>query len=134
MRRNRADTGTITGIAEVTAERVMLSGELLKSMTEAMARRDKIEQRFRSAVIHKLARMEAVLALVHVSHIARDQRPFDYYEDKFMEDSRAAEEWISRRSDESGLAAVKYIYGEGEEASAKPKKRRKWSDSPQYEI
>jgi hypothetical protein len=116
--------GTTTGIAEATAERVMLSGEILKGMVEAMAKRDKIELRFREAVIHKLTRMEAVLAQVHVSHLVQDQRVdhIGYYPHKLTEDAEAAEEWIAQRSLESGIAAMKYIYGEQEEGDAKPKK------------
>ena len=133
MRRNRADTGTITGIAEATAERVRLGGEILKAMAHAVATNERTQRRFRYAVIDKLARLEALLGLVHVSQLARDQR-VEYSADKLMEDSRAAEEYVSRQSYEAGLTAVKYIYGFGEEAGAKPRKGRKWADCPMYEI
>ena len=98
MRRNRADTGTITGIAEATAERVRLSGEILKAMAEAMARNRQIQQRFVTHVSMKLARIEALLEQVHVRNLARDQRPFHYYEDKLMEHARGWPSWVCSAS------------------------------------
>ena len=121
-------------MAEATAERVRLSGEILKAMAHPVAANEQTQRSFRYAVIHKLTRIEAVLGLVHVSQLARDQRPPEYYADKLMEDSREPEEYISRMSYEAGLAMVKYIYGEGEEAGRNAKKRREWADCPQYEI
>jgi hypothetical protein len=134
MKRNRADTGTITGIAEATAERVRLSGQILQAMAHVLAANEQTQRKFRCAVINKLARIEALLGLVHVSQLARDQQPVNYYEEKLLEDSQAAEEYISRTSYEAGLTMVKYIYGEGEEVGTKTKKRRKWVDCPLYEI
>jgi hypothetical protein len=42
--------------------------------------------------------------------------------------------YVLCRSEEAGLAAVKYIYGEGEKAGAKPKKPCKWVECRMYEI
>src|SRR4051812_32373464 len=96
---------TVTGIAEATAERVMLSGELLKSMAQSMATNAEIQRRFMYTVIHKLTRLEAVLAQVHVSHLVQDQRVdyYGYYGHKLTKDALAAEEWISQKSNESGI-------------------------------
>src|SRR5436305_377350 len=88
----------VTGIAEATAERVMLSGELLKALAEAMGANAKIQRRFMYTVIHKLTKMETVLSLLHVRNLARDQRPFHYYEDKFIKDTQDSDEWISQKS------------------------------------
>ena len=89
MKGNRADTGTITGIAEATAERVRLSGEILKAMAHALAANEQTQRRFRYAIINKLARIEVLLGLLHVSQLARDQRPVEHYAEKLLEDSRA---------------------------------------------
>ena len=39
-----------------------------------------------------------------------------------MKDAQPADEWISQKSGESGIAAIEYIFGEGEETGSAPKK------------
>ncbi len=114
-------------MAEATAERVRLGGDILIALAHAVAANEKTQRRFRYTVINKLSRIEALLGLVHVSQLARDQRPEPYYEEKLREDAKAAEEYVSQKSCEAGLAMVKYMYAESEEPRAPRAGRRKWS-------
>jgi hypothetical protein len=58
MRRNRADTGTITDIAEATAERVRLGGEVLNALAHTVAANEEAQRRFRTAVLIRLSRID----------------------------------------------------------------------------
>jgi len=114
-------------MAEATAERVRLGGDILIGLAHAIARNEQTQQRFRFAVVNKLARIEARLGMVHVSQLAREQQPVQYVETKLLEDSQAAEEHVSRTSYEAGLAMLKYIEGAEEEADVPTRARRNWS-------
>lgn len=111
-------------MAEATAERVRLSGDILIPLANVFATNEKAQRRFRYAVIHKLTRIEALLGLVHVSQLARDQHPPQYYEHKLRKDAEASEEYVSRQSYEAGLAVVRYIYGTEGDSGAPRRGRR----------
>ena len=86
-------------MAEATAERVRLGGDILIALAHAVAANEKTQlENFLYAVINKLSRKEALLGLVHVSQLARDQRPEPYDEEKLREDAKAAEEYVSQKS------------------------------------
>jgi hypothetical protein len=127
----RRSSDTITGIAEATAERVMLSGEILKALAEAVARHEKTQQKFRTAVLIRLANIETIVQMIHGGVIFLGRRHGDgsFYGDDVERDAKAAEEFISRKSQELGLKMVKYIYGESEEQSTPAKRGRKRRDS-----
>src|SRR5437867_4515705 len=114
MRRSRAETGTITGIAEATAERVGLSGEILKAMAEAMAANEKLQRRFRNAVLIRLTRIETVVQMVHGAQINEASRPgHPGSDEKAAQLTKMAEQFAEQHSDELGLSMIKYIYQGG---------------------
>jgi hypothetical protein len=82
MRRNRKDAGTITGSVEATAERVRLSGEIQKAMAERIAAETEIQQRFRTVVLMKLARIEEVLLGTEVRRARERCRGIHFEEGK----------------------------------------------------
>jgi len=134
MRKNRADTGTITGIAEATAERVRLSGELLQALAHAIAANEKVQRKFRIAVLMRLSRIETIANLTYVAEMGGQRRNEPCFEEKLRDDAKHAEEFISQQTDHMVLPMIKYIYGETELPAPKPKARAKWSDCPSYEI
>jgi hypothetical protein len=62
-------------MGEATAERVRMNFDMLIALATAVGTNEKVQRRFRFAVINKLCKIEAVLAQIHVSQLARDQRP-----------------------------------------------------------
>ena len=86
-----------------------LGGDILIALAHAVAANEKTQRKFRYGVISKLCRIEALLGLVQVSQLARDQHGVGYYEEKLREDSQAAEAYVARTGYEAGLAMVKYI-------------------------
>jgi hypothetical protein len=122
------DSGTITGIAEATAERVRLGGELLQALAHAVARNEKTQQRFRTAVLMKLSRIEAMAQLTYVAQVGEPLRNRPYYEEKLKEEAIHAEEFISQNSEKVCLQMMKYIYEEPEAPSVRGKRgrKRKW--------
>src|SRR5436190_4863353 len=127
MRRNRADTGTITGIAEATAERVRLGGELLQSLAIAVATSEKAQQRFRAMVLSRLARIEAMLADVQGCQLVEYWRPGKVTEEQRAIYLREVEERVSKSSHEMGIKMVRYVYGGETAVDPQPKAQRKRS-------
>ena len=114
-------------LARAMAERSQMNKELSIGLANALAANERTQRRFKYAVIEKLARMEVVLQLVRVAQMARDPRPFHFYQEKLERDAKAAEDYISRARYESGLAMVKYIYATEGEVEIPERGRRKWS-------
>jgi hypothetical protein len=124
----RKHHGDITGIAEATAERVRLGGELLQALAHAVARNEKTQQRFRTAVLMRLSRIEAIATLTYVAEVGAPLRNYPYYEEKLTEDAIKAEEFISQNSEKVFLQMMKYIYEEPETPHTPGKRRRKPQD------
>ena len=116
-------------VAEVMAERSYMTKEFLKALAHAVAANEEAQRRFRTAVVIRLSRIETTVKMIHGAQIVESQRWEPRFEEKIRERAEASEEYISQKSDELGLAMVKYIYGEPEALDPQPKTRRKRSDS-----
>jgi hypothetical protein len=134
MKRHRLEAdrspGTITGIAEATAERVRLGGEVLNAMAHAIAASEEVQRKFRGAVLALLSKIQVTLTEVQGAQLADLWAPGRMTDEKRAEYLRDVEERISTKSNEVGIGMVKYIYGFGEHPSpaARRGKRRDWSD------
>ena len=62
--------GTITGIAEATAERVRLGGDVLNAMAHAIAANEEAQRKFRGAVLALLAKIQVTLTEVQGAQLA----------------------------------------------------------------
>ena len=125
--KNTGSPETITGIAEATAERVRLGGELLQVLAKAVADNEKAQRRFRTAVLIRLSKIETMVQMIHGGQIAELHRSKPGSEEKIDEHTKAAEEFISKHSDELGLKMVKYIYGGAEALDQEPKEPQEGS-------
>ena len=105
-----------------------MNKDLLIALATAVGTNEKVQRRFRTAVLTRLARIETILGLVHVWQLADSQRPKQYFADKLDEDARAAEEYVSEKSHELGLKMVRYIHTDAPEPEPRFNRRRKWSD------
>ncbi|MGA2870963.1 MAG: hypothetical protein ABSF34_17605, partial [Verrucomicrobiota bacterium] len=70
---------------------------------------------------------EATASLILVGQMAQTQGPQWFDKDKLEESEKAADEFISKRSLEKGVAVVKYIYKETPPETASIDRRRKWT-------
>ena len=89
----------------------------------------KTERKFRSAVIHKLTRIEAAISLLLVGQEAQSQgvlKHYGYDADKLDEAAKWAEEIISRQSESAGLKMMRYIYSEDPVPEPRHDRRRRW--------
>ena len=134
MKRNRTETGTITGIAEATAERVRLSGEILQALARAVAANQKAQRKFRTTVLIMLSRIEAIANMTYVAQMRAPYHNQPYFHDKLMEEAKHAEQFVSQQTDKTVPQIIKYIYDDAEKLLPKSKTRRKWSDCPSYDI
>jgi hypothetical protein len=92
VRRNRADTATIAGISEVTAERVRRGGEILRGLAQAVAEGEERQRRFRNAVVIRLSRIETIVQMIHAGQIVDAEWRKPAYERKIETNARGAEE------------------------------------------
>ena len=117
-----------TTLAEAVAERSRMNKELLIALAMAMGANERAQQRFRIAVLMRLSRVETMLQMIHGAQIVEAHGSKPGFEEKTREHAKDAEEFISQKSHELGLAMVKYIYAESDEPSARRGRRQKWSD------
>jgi hypothetical protein len=127
IRHSKKPRYPITDVAEATAERVKLGGEVLISLTHAFAASEKRQQKFQLFVIQRLSRLEAMLYQVHRSQLVWDQKLTPYFGEWLQADLKNSEEYIAKECARMGLAAVKYIYGTDEEAATTARGKGKWS-------
>lgn len=94
------------------AEETRLIGELLRTLAVAYAANEKLQQKFRMAVLIRLSKIETVVQLIHGAQIVIGEDKWDPRRDENIEQhAKHSKEWISQKSDELGLKMVKYIYG-----------------------
>lgn len=122
--------GLVMDIAKTTAERVRLTGDLLKELTSGLVENDKVQRRFRYAVLRCLTKIELTVKMIHGSQIVQAQGTKPGYEERIAEDVKATDEFISQKTEEMSLKMVKYIYG-GDESGARTGKQR---TQPDWEI
>jgi hypothetical protein len=90
-----------------------------------MAANERVQRRFRNAVLIRLSKIETTVAMIHGAQLVEAVGSIPGAETKINEDAKAAQEFINQRSNELGLAMVKYIYGEQSEAPPANEKRRR---------
>ncbi len=112
-------------MAEATAERVLLGGEILKALAHAVAANEKAQRRFRAAVMSRLAKIETMVAEALGAQFVQHWPPGKVSDEQRAKWVQEVEARISTASDEMGLKMVKYIYGEAEGPSGERKTRRK---------
>lgn len=121
--------GTKTGMVRATADIVRLNGKLLQDMAHAIAANERVQRKFRYAVVSKLARIGATVAGIHGLQIVLSQREEDpRFEENIQKSAKGAEEFIARQGKVQGLKMIRYIYGPDTETTERRDRRRRWSD------
>ena len=127
MRRNARSITTSPDIVRHIDGLTEANFKLLTRLIEWLAENEKRQGKYRFAVIHRLARIEAAISLILVGQQAQTQsKPPFYYADKLEEDARTAEEFISNQSEQVGSKIIRYIYGEDPAPETRHDRRRKW--------
>lgn len=126
--RSTRGAGTKTGIARTTADIVRLNGQLLQELAHAIAANEKVQSKFRYAVVSKLARIGATVAGIHAVQFVLAQRQEDpRFEENIQKSAKGAEEFIARQGKVQGLKMIRYIYGPDTETTERRDRRRRWS-------
>ena len=116
-------------MAEATAERVCLGGDILIALAHAVAANEETQRRFRAAVSIRLSKIETMLTEVQGAQLVQLWPPRKVSDEQRGKYLQEVEQRISKASDELGLKMVKYIYGEPEqpeEPGARHGRRRNW--------
>lgn len=128
MRRNFKSITTSPEIIKKIAAHTEANFNLLTKLMPWLDANELVQRRFRYAVINKLTRIEAAIALVLVGQQAQMQaKRMEYFADKLEEDAKAADEFISKQSEAAGLNMIRYIHEESQSPEVCPDRRRKWS-------
>ncbi|HEV2392214.1 MAG TPA: hypothetical protein VG146_07600 [Verrucomicrobiae bacterium] len=124
-RHSTKERGTITGIAETTAERVRSICEDLKA--QAVAKNEQTQRKFRYAVLVRLSRIETIVHMIHGAQIVEAQGLRPGYEERAREAVGNAERYVSQHTHDLYMNMVSFIYGKEAEPVASRDRRQKWS-------
>lgn len=114
-------------VAKVMVERTRMILELLPKLVLAVAANEETQHRFRTAVLIRLSKIETMVSMIHGAQIVETNKPIARNEEKLNKHAEEADEFVSRKSNELGLAMAKFIYGQSEVPDAQRKARRRRS-------
>jgi hypothetical protein len=129
MRRNCKSITTSPEIVKHIDGLTEANFKLLTMLIPWLDANKKTERKFRSAVIHKLSRIESAISLVLVGQEAQSQwwlKQHGYDAEKLEESAKWAEEVISKQSEPAGLRTIRYIYSEDPVPEPRHDRRRRW--------
>ena len=97
--------------------------QLLPQMMYWLNAKDRQQQKFRTAVITKLCRIEACIASLYPPILAREMK---YDPDKLMAELNTIDESVSKQQHDSVMAVLKYIYAVEPKTEEWHDRRKKW--------
>ena len=121
------ELGIVMEIVKTTAERVRLTGDLLKELSNAWLENEKVQRRFRVAVLQRLTKIELTATMIQSAQIVQGQGTKPGYEERIAEEVKAVDEFISQKTDEMGRKMANYLY-RGAESDARAGKQKAKSD------
>jgi hypothetical protein len=92
---------------------------LLQQLALEAKAKEKVQRRFRIAMLHRVSRIETLVLMIHGGQIAEAHQGRNS-----RESANAADEFLSRESNKMAEAMVKAIYKESDEG-ARPRRGRK---------
>ena len=120
------ESGPAVGLAEAEEERPQSDSEVLRALTASVERNERAQERFRYAVVRRLARLEARARLLQMSKII-DWLPGGPV-DTAVEREAGIEAMVSEVSEGIERKMLKEISGERGAANARRGRPRKWAD------
>jgi hypothetical protein len=127
MKKRRPSMPTSEQRIDNIAEQTKLNLSLQTKLVHWFADQEKLQRKFRFAIINKLSRIEAAVSMLLVGQMARNQgeRPF-FRAEKLEKDAEAMEKFITRQAFENGRKTVRYLYQEDPQPEDRHDRRRKW--------
>lgn len=127
MRRNAKAIKTPPEIVKHIDGLTEANFKLLTRLIGWSAENETRQRKYQFAMVHRLARIEAMISLLLVGQQAEQQcKPPFYSHDKLHEDAGKAEDFIANQSEQIGLKMIRYIYGEERAPETHHDRRRKW--------
>jgi hypothetical protein len=114
----------IAQLAELINERHRMLWDLFAGLGTTIQTYERRQERFRTAVLFKLAKIEGSLGWILTGQVAQNNRLEIWDSDKFEAEVKEIEKRISESSHQIGVELLKFVYTDLETA-APPKKGRK---------
>ncbi|TAK99857.1 MAG: hypothetical protein EPO07_10500 [Verrucomicrobia bacterium] len=127
MRRNARSITTSPEIVKHIDGLTEANFKLLTRLIPWLDAHEKIQQKFRYAMIYKLTRLDAAISMLLVGQQIRMQKRQEYFAEKLDEDAKAAEEFISEQSEAKALKLIRFIHSESPAPEVRRDRRRKWT-------
>jgi hypothetical protein len=113
MKKNYTTKNRITKMPASIAGQVAMNLNLITKLSLVVMESDRVQRRFRSVVLLRLANIDTMAQMIHGAQIADAHlAKWPYSKEKIAEHTKSADEFITRKSNELGLAMVNYIYGD----------------------
>jgi hypothetical protein len=94
------------------AERTRLVFELLPKLVQVVVAHEEAQRKFRNAVLIRLSRLDTMMTMIQGAQIAEARLRVPHSEERMRKHAREAQAEIEPKSQELGIAMVKYIYGD----------------------
>lgn len=109
------------------AEQTKMTLDFQTQLVHWLADNEKLQRRFRYAMINKISRLESMVSLVLVGQMARNQEQLSSFKkEKLEEDGKLTEEFIENRALSIGKSIVQFMFKEEPKPKARRDRRRKW--------
>jgi hypothetical protein len=127
MRRKYQSTSSPADASLNTAALTKANFELLTKLIPKLAASERLQEKFRFAVIHQLTRLEAAVSLLLVGQeAAKLSNPPFVQAEKLREAARETEEFIAQQSQKTGLKVIHFLYDEDAAPERRRDRRRRW--------
>lgn len=128
MKKNFTSRRSAAEATSNIAKQTRMNLNLLIKLVPWLDENEKVQHRFRNAVLIRLSNIEAMLTEIQGAQLADFWSPEKHINDKqrakYIEE---VEEQIAMASNQIGLKMVRYIYGETEQPCRPHDRRKKWS-------
>lgn len=127
MKEHRTSTGPSEDSITTIATRMRLNLKLLEEMAEWSDKNERIQRRFRNAVLFRLAKIETTVSMIHAAQIVEAHESKPNNQERIKRHGENAGEYVAKHSKALGLKMVRYIHDESGEQEVPHDRRRKWS-------
>jgi len=109
------------------AELERLHRDLVLKLAVAVGTNEKVQRKFRNAVLIRLSKIETMLTEIQGAQLVDFWPPGEVTDEQRAVYLKEVEDRVSRLSGQLGMKMVRYIYGEDEVPEIPRDRRRKWS-------
>jgi hypothetical protein len=129
MTRKRRSITTSPEIIDTIAELTRMTLDLHTRLIHFLMTNERAQRKFRTAVLLSLSKIETMVLMIHGAQIADAHLRNPHCDkEKMNKNAEDAEAYISQKSNELGMAMVKYIYRDDPIPEVRRDRRKKWHD------